>query len=109
MQPDDLGAIVLATCDYLTLAFTGGKCQRQTAAEPLMDAAMTSAIQCVLMQAKQTGARANALPHEVLVASASWAILGAVKQWFRTPERPSVETIVPRLVDLIGPMFDSAE
>src|ERR1700756_4163300 len=47
--PSAVRALVLATCDYLAQTHAGGtECQRQSAFEPLMEAAMTTAIRRVL-------------------------------------------------------------
>ena len=48
--PAAVGAIIQATCDFLTQAHSGGDCDRQTAFEPLMDAAIVKAIQRLLME-----------------------------------------------------------
>src|ERR1700761_6644091 len=42
--PPAVRALILATCDYLTLTHAGGTaCQRQSAFEPLIEAAVTAA------------------------------------------------------------------
>src|ERR1700761_5330205 len=46
--PSAAGAIILAACDYLTQPHPGSACTRQTAFEPLIAAAMTTAIRRVL-------------------------------------------------------------
>lgn len=102
-----LGAIVLAACDYLTEAHSGGDCDRQSAFQPLIDAAMTTTIQRILRKGMPSGA-AVGLPHEVIVASASWAIVGAVNQWFATPGRPPAEEITAPVLALILPMLEQA-
>ena len=48
--PGALSAIILATCDYLTWAHSAGGCERQTAFQPLMDAAMVAAIRRLLLE-----------------------------------------------------------
>jgi AcrR family transcriptional regulator len=102
-----LGALVLAACDYLVAAHTGGDCDRQSAFQPLVDAAMTTAIQRTLMQGMPSASPAG-LPPEVIASAASWAIVGAVKQWFSTPGRsPAGEIVAPTLA-LILPMLEQA-
>ena len=51
--PAALGAIIQATCDFLTQAHSRGACDRQTAFQPLMDAAIAKAIQRLLMEGLQ--------------------------------------------------------
>ena len=105
--PSAVGAIVLAACDYLTLAHSGGDCERQSAFEPLIDAAMVGAIHRMLRQG-MPAASGSALPAEVVAAAASWAIFGAVKQWFSDPNRPPAEEIISPLLELILPMLEKS-
>ncbi len=103
-----VGAIVLAACDYLTLTHTGGgECERQSAFEPLIDAAMVGAVQRMLLQGMPSVA-GSSLPIEVFAAAASWAICGAVKQWFSNPRRLPAEEIVAPVLGLILPMIEQA-
>lgn len=107
--PSAVSAVILAACDYLTQAHGDStECQRQSAFEPLTEAAMTTAIRRVLMQGMPQSGTASGLPPEMIATSASWAIYGAVKEWFRMPERPPAEEIVPLVMRLIIPMLASA-
>jgi AcrR family transcriptional regulator len=103
--PSAVGAIVLAACDYLTLSHAGGDCERQSAFEPLVDAAMVGAVQRILLQGMPSASR-SALPTEVIAAAASWAICGAVKQWFSLPHRPPAEEIIAPVLELVLPMLE---
>lgn len=146
--PQAIGVIILAACDYLTTADAGSLCDRQSAFQPLMDAAMAAAIRRILLQGllSKSGSNASAADldfaaktdqlrtdspassssvvavaespshastptsfHSELVATAaSWAICGAVKQWFVTPNRPPAEEIIQPLVNLVLPMIEKA-
>jgi AcrR family transcriptional regulator len=124
--PSAISVLILATCDYLTLTHSGTECTRQSAFEPLVDAAITTAIRRVLIAgmkpADTTSAPANnsasdsrssaselstvAAPSpEIIASAASWAIYGAVKEWSHTPNHPPAETIVPEILQLILPML----
>jgi AcrR family transcriptional regulator len=103
--PSAVGAIIQATCDFFTEIHGGGPCARQTAFEPLKDAAVTSAIQRLLLEGMKRASRPLPLSPEIVSAAASAAICGGVKQWYSTPDRPSAETIVPKLLELILPML----
>jgi AcrR family transcriptional regulator len=105
--PVALGAIIKATCDFLTQVHSGGACDRQTAFEPLMDAAIVSAIRRLLTEGLERAERWSAVPLEIIAAAASWAICGGVKQWLSTPDRPPSETIVPQLLQLILPILEA--
>src|SRR6202789_751674 len=110
--PAALGAIIRATCDFQTQAHSAGDCERQTAFEPLMDAAVVAAIRRMLMEGLERKQRPSPEPStldpEMVAAAASWAIAGGVKQWLSMPDRPPVETFVPQLLQLVLPMLDAA-
>ena len=101
-----LEGIVLATCDFLTQVHAGGQCDRLTSFAPLMDAAITKAIQRLLLaglEREQEQSR-SACP-ELVAAAVSAAICGAVKQWFSMPDHPPAKLIAPRVVELVLPML----
>jgi AcrR family transcriptional regulator len=107
--PSAVRALILATCDYLIHAHAGGtECQRHSAFEPLIDAAVTQAIRRVLMAGMPKFAPASGPPPEMVATAASWAIYGAVKEWFSTPGRPPAEEIIPLVMQFINPILDSA-
>jgi AcrR family transcriptional regulator len=104
--PSEAGAIILAACDYLTQTHTGSACTRQNPFEPLIDAAMTTAIRRVLEKGMTS---ANGNPAISPAMAASWSIYGAVKQWFHTPDHPPAEEIVPSILQLVLPILQYAE
>ncbi len=105
--PAALGAIIQATCDFLTRAHSGGACDRQTAFEPLMDAAIVRAIRRLLMEGMQRAQHPLGVPPELVAAAASAAICGGVKQWFSMPDRPPAKVIVAQMLELILPMLEA--
>jgi AcrR family transcriptional regulator len=106
--PAAAAAIILATCDYLTQSHANGECNRQHAFEPLMESAMTTAIHRVLIKGMMKSASTSVLPPAMLASTASWAIYGAVKQWFYTPDHPPAEEIVTPILQLILPIIQVA-
>ena len=107
--PSAVRALILATCDYLTRTHAGGKeCQRQSAFQPLIEAALTTAIRRVLMEGMPKSGSASGPPPEMIATAASWAIYGAVKEWFNTTGRPPAEEVIPLVMQLIIPMLESA-
>ncbi len=109
--PGALAAIIRATCDFLTQAHSGGDCERQTAFEPLMDAAIVAAIRRLLLEGLERKQRLSpeepsAPDAELVAAAASWAIAGGVKQWLSMPDRPPVDTFLPELLQLVLPILD---
>jgi AcrR family transcriptional regulator len=106
--PAALSAIIEATCDFLTRAHSGGDCERQSAFQPLMDAAIVAAIRRLLMEGLERAQQPPAVPPEIVASTASWAIAGGVKQWVSQPDRAPVETFVPQLLQLVLPLLDGA-
>jgi AcrR family transcriptional regulator len=105
--PAALGAIIQATCDFLSRAHAGGACDRQTAFQPLMDAAIVKAIQRLLMDGLQRGQHPGSSSPELVAATVSAAICGGVKQWVSMSERSPVKDVVAQLQELILPMLDA--
>ena len=58
--PAAVAAIIEAACDYLTQVDAGGACDRQSAFQPLMDAAIVAAIRRLLMEGMQRAGQAKA-------------------------------------------------
>jgi len=106
--PSAASAIILATCDYLKQSHTGAEgCTRHNAFEPLIEAAITTAIQRVIMQGMPKEGTPILTP-EIIATTASWAIYGAVKQWFYTPDHPPAEEIGPAILQLVVPILEAA-
>jgi AcrR family transcriptional regulator len=105
--PTAAASIILATCDYLTLSHGDrSACARQNAFEPLMESAMTAAIRRVLINGlNKDGASAGSA--EMIATTASWAIYGAAKQWFYTPEHAPAEEIVGTILQLVMPILEA--
>lgn len=104
--PSAARAIILATCDYLTMVYANaGGCNCNGAFEPLMESALVSSIRRVLLKGL-AGKRARRSPSPELVATtASWAIYGAAKEWFYTPKHRPAEEAAESIVALIGPLL----
>jgi AcrR family transcriptional regulator len=103
--PSALEAIVLAACDFLAQAHSRGACDRQTSFEPLMDAAITTAIRRLLLEGLQRAEHPLLACPELVAAAASAATCGAVKHWFSLPGRPSAKVVAPQIVALVLPML----
>jgi AcrR family transcriptional regulator len=108
--PSAASAIILAACDYLTQTHGNSSvCTRQSAFEPLIDAAITNAIRRILAQGMQQQGENPTIPPDMVAMAASWAIYGAVKQWFYTPSHPPAEHIVPSILHLVLPILQQVE
>jgi AcrR family transcriptional regulator len=107
--PSAASAIILAACDYLTLSHgDSSACSRHSAFEPLIEAAITAAIRRVLMGGMPQDGITLGPPPAMIATTASWAIYGAVKEWFNTPGRVPAEQIAPVILQLVLPILLSA-
>lgn len=108
--PAGAAAVILAACDYLTLTRGSPReCLKQSAFEPLADAAMVTAIRRVLANGLEQQSTLSAELREMRATAASWAIYGAVKQWFQMPDRWSAEAAVPAILAMVTPLLESSE
>jgi AcrR family transcriptional regulator len=114
-------ALILATCEFLVRTHANeSECRRQSAFEPLIDAAVIAAIRRVLAAgatahaespqldgARPPGTLGRPSPADPVLAvtAASWAIYGAVKEWFSRPSRPAADDLVPVVLEWVMPML----
>jgi AcrR family transcriptional regulator len=104
--PSAARAIILATCDYLTQTHANPSgCNRNRPFEPLIESAITTAIERVILQGISTNDTQPPLTPELIATTISWAIYGAVKQWFYSPDRPPVSEIVEPILEFILPLL----
>jgi AcrR family transcriptional regulator len=95
--------IILAVCDYLSeLQKSHSFNQRQF--EPFVEATVIDQIRIVLLDGFQRHPVERSIPAEMIAATASWAIYGAVKQWINTADRDSAEEFVMVAVELVRPI-----
>lgn len=107
--PSAASAIILAACDYLSREFgCKAECGRQSAFEPLIEAAITSAIRRILIGGMPKARSSAGVPPEMIATTASWAIYGAVKEWVHMENRPAAEEIVPVILRLVLPILAAA-
>jgi AcrR family transcriptional regulator len=103
------GPVVRAACDYLCESHSSKEtCQKQSAFEPLIEAAIIKAIRRVLLDGMTRAVSNSAFQPEMVANTASWAIYGAVKQWFNSANRPPVETVVPVILRLVMPILEAS-
>ena len=106
--PAAAASIILATCDFLTQVHSAGGCDRQTAFQPLMDAAIVAAIRRLLMEGMARAESPLGGQPELVATAASWAIGGGVRQWLAAEDRPAAAVFAPQLLALVLPMLSGA-
>jgi AcrR family transcriptional regulator len=104
--PTAARAVILAACDYLEQTHEGGTCQKQSAFQPLVDAAITRSIGRVLSEGIP-GKAEEGLPGPMVVAAASGAIYGAVKEWFSAENRPPADEMADTVLSMVIPLLSA--
>jgi AcrR family transcriptional regulator len=97
-------AIILAVCDYLA-ELQKSHSSKQHQFEPFVEATVIDQIRVVLLDGFRYHPLERRIPPEMIAATASWAIYGAVKQWVNTPDRVSAEQFVSVAMDLVRPIL----
>jgi len=99
-----LGAIALGVCDYL--AETTG-CPGQLAKMPL-EGSIIPVVEGMFREGAASHEIAPGVDPAMLAATAAWAIFGAARRWYQTPDRiPAVE-MAARIEAMVKPIFLSA-
>jgi AcrR family transcriptional regulator len=111
--PAAASAIIEATCDYLAQIRAehpdcGGTSSNKNSFEPLIDAAITSAIRRVLTGPPGRPVVEVSPLSGMAATAAAWAIYGAARQWSLTPKRASVAEVVPQILAFVLPMLRQA-
>jgi AcrR family transcriptional regulator len=99
-----LRAIALGVCDYL--AETTG-CPGQLTKMPLEGSVIP-----VVESMFREGAANHAIPPgtdpELLATTAAWAIFGAARRWYQSPDRIPAEQMASKIEAMVKPIFLSA-
>jgi AcrR family transcriptional regulator len=96
--------IILAVCDYL-LEVQSSLSSKQHQFEPFLEATVIDQIRLVLLDGFRHHPVERRISPELVAATASWAIYGAVKQWVHSPDRASPEEFVPLAAELVHPII----
>jgi AcrR family transcriptional regulator len=99
-----LRAIALGVCDYL--AETTG-CPGQLAKMPL-EGSIVPVVEDMFRKGAADHALAPGVDPELLATTAAWAIFGAARRWFQTPDRIPAEEMAARIEAMVKPIFLSA-
>jgi AcrR family transcriptional regulator len=99
-----LRAIALGVCDYL--AETAG-CPGQLAKTPL-EGSIIPVVEGMFREGAEHHPAAPGVDPEMLATTAAWAIFGAARRWYQTPDRIPAEEMAAKIEAMVKPVFLSA-
>lgn len=101
---DALRAIALGVCDYL--AETTG-CPSQLAKLPL-ESSIIPVVEGMFRDGAGKHELRPGVDPELLATTAAWAMFGAARRWYQTPNRIPAEEMAARIEAMVKPIFLSA-
>ena len=99
-----LRAIALGVCDYL--AETTG-CPSQLAKMPL-EGSIIPAVEGMFQEGAAKHAMVPGTDPKLLATTAAWAIFGAARRWYQTPDRIPAEEMAAKIEAMVKPIFLTA-
>src|SRR5271154_2065646 len=99
-----LRAIALGVCDYL--AETTG-CPGQLAKMPL-EGSIIPVVEGMFQEGAAYHATPPGVDAKLLATTAAWAIFGAARRWYQTPDRIPAEEMAAKIEAMVKPIFLSA-
>jgi len=99
-----LRAIALGVCDYL--AETTG-CPGQMAKMPI-EGSIIRAVEAMFEAGAANHAMAPGADPKLLATTAAWAIFGAARRWYQTPDRVPTEEMAAKIEAMVKPIFFTA-
>src|SRR6202048_3057359 len=99
-----LRAIARGVCDYL--AETTG-CPTQLAKMPL-EGSIIPVVEGMFLEGAAHHEMAPGVDSALLATTAAWAVFGAARRWFQTPDRIPAEEMAAKIETMVKPIFFSA-
>jgi AcrR family transcriptional regulator len=99
-----LRAIALGVCDYL--AETTG-CPTQLAKMPL-EGSIIPVVEGMFKEGAAHHKVAPGVDSALLATTAAWAVFGAARRWFQTPDRIPAEEMAAKIEAMVKPIFLTA-
>jgi len=96
-----LRAIALGVCDYL--AETTG-CPTQLTKMPL-EGSIIPVVEGMFLEGAERHAAVPGVDAKLLATTAAWAIFGAARRWYQTPDRIPAEEMAARIEAMVKPIF----
>jgi AcrR family transcriptional regulator len=102
-----LRGIVLGVCDFVADSKTTECQQRQLQMEPHMEAAVVAVVRGMLLDGLRTQSEQGWASVELRASAVSGAVYGAAREWSRTPNRHSSETVSATIMALLTPLLQA--
>ena len=99
-----LRAIVLGVCDYLAESTS---CPGQLAKTPI-EGSIIPVIEGMFCKGACNHPRKPGVDPELIASAAAWAIFGAARRWYQTPDRISAEDMAAKIEEMVKPLFLNA-
>src|SRR5450631_1222842 len=99
-----LRAIALGVCDYLS-ENTG--CPTQLARIPL-ESSIIPVVEGMFKEGLALHRNADGVDPAMLATAAAWAVFGAARRWFQTPNRIPAEEMSARIETMVSPVLFGA-
>ncbi len=100
-----LRAIALGVCDYLAES-TG--CPTQLARIPI-EGSIIPVVEGMFKQGLALHGTAAGVDAALLATTAAWAVLGAARRWFQTPNRIPAEAMAARIETMVSPVLFASQ
>ena len=99
-----LRAIALGVCDYLAEITS---CPGQLARIPL-EGSIIPVIEDMFKEGLALHGMAPGVDAALLATTAAWAVFGAARRWFQTPDRIPAEEMAAKIETMVKPIFSAA-
>ena len=99
-----LRAIALGVCDYLAETTI---CPGQLAKMPL-EGSIIPVVEDMFREGAGNHPLKPGVDSELLATTAAWAIFGAARGWYQTPDRISAEEMAGKIAEMVKPVLLSA-
>ena len=99
-----LRAIALGVCDYLVESTS---CPGQLAKMPL-EGSIIPVVEGMFQEGATHHTMAPGVDPKLLATTAAWAIFGAARRWFQTPNRMPAEEMAAKIEAMVKPIFLTA-
>jgi AcrR family transcriptional regulator len=99
-----LRALALGVCDYLAETTS---CPKQLARVPL-EGSIIPVVEGMFKEGLALHGTAPGVDGALLAATAAWAVFGAARHWFQTPNRIPAEEMAARIEAMVTPVLFAA-